>query len=92
MEAATHFERAAALCNAPAGKADLVRIADCCRSRAEQVAELDELRAQKVAAKAQLEEAKVTRASLREETKAYFNALPTDNAYRQAYFNAVVEL
>ena len=35
IEAATHYERAAALCDFPVGKADLARLADCCRSRAE---------------------------------------------------------
>eukprot|EP00964_Phaeocystis_antarctica_P116918 scaffold80773_cov68-Phaeocystis_antarctica.AAC.1 len=35
MEAATHYERAAALCPAPAGKAILTGHADCCRRRAE---------------------------------------------------------
>ena len=34
-ETATHYERAAALCDFPVGKADLARLADCCRSRAE---------------------------------------------------------
>ena len=34
-EAATHFDRAAALCPAPAGKASLAGGADWCRSRAE---------------------------------------------------------
>ena len=34
-EAATHYERAAALCNAPAGKADLADLADSCRGMAE---------------------------------------------------------
>ena len=32
-EAATHFERAAALCCAPAGKAQLTSHAACCRSQ-----------------------------------------------------------
>ena len=33
-EAATHFERTAALCPAPAGKAELTRRVDSCRSQA----------------------------------------------------------
>ena len=35
MEVATHYERAAALCPAPAVKADLAEDAACCRSLAE---------------------------------------------------------
>ena len=35
MEAATHFERAAALCPAPAAKANLAGQAAWCRSQAE---------------------------------------------------------
>ena len=35
MKAATHFERCAALCSAPAVKAQFVSNADLCRSRAE---------------------------------------------------------
>ena len=31
-EAATHYDRAAALCPAPAGKADLAALADLCRA------------------------------------------------------------
>ena len=34
-EAAAHFDRSAALCDAPAGKAQFARRADHCRSRAE---------------------------------------------------------
>ena len=34
-EAAAHYERAAAICDAPAGKADLAGSADRCRRRAE---------------------------------------------------------
>ena len=34
-EAAAHFDRSAALCDAPAGKAEFARRADQCRSRAE---------------------------------------------------------
>ena len=34
-EAATHYERAAALCPAPAMKAEYAELADRCRSRAE---------------------------------------------------------
>ena len=45
-EAATHHERAAALCNAPAGKADLVRFADSCRSRAELLERIREVEQQ----------------------------------------------
>ena len=33
-EAATHFEQAAAVCNASAGKAELARLADVCLSTA----------------------------------------------------------
>jgi hypothetical protein len=37
MEAATHFDRTAALCPAPTGKAGLAGEADWCRSQAEGV-------------------------------------------------------
>ena len=35
MEAATHYDRAAALCPSPMGKADLASLSAPCRSRAE---------------------------------------------------------
>ena len=37
MEAATHYERAAALCNAPAVKAQFATFADSCRRQAEYI-------------------------------------------------------
>ena len=37
MEAAAHFDRAAALCDAPAVKGDRARLADTCRSLAERM-------------------------------------------------------